>query len=178
MISNETYKTAVQEMLYKKCFQYRVDVEPLPSATIEREQMSQVLRKVSFDLNKKYLRNRAFPKLPLEQRFYFFINPQDRNNLHYHCLLHVPLKTYNNRYEIKPFSDVHFPLRKQLRVNALSRRSRKILYNKKVMRNHMPFESTEATSAIRVERVKNLEASINYNTRQMYVMNDSDFLVA
>ena len=42
----------------------------------------------------------------------------------------------------------------------------------------MPFESTEATSAIRVERVKNLEASINYNTRQMYVMNDSDFLVA
>ena len=173
MIKNTRYREEFQKSMFKKNFLYRVDIEPTPSENFSLEDIQRIFRKIAFDLNKKYLKNRNFPKLALHEKFYFLINPQDRNNLHYHCLLHFP---ENFKSTVSTFNDLNFAFIRNS-ANPLSRKNRKMFYNKKIPKS-LPEETSEAVSICKVERIKNKEASVIYNTRQMNFQNDNDFFIA
>ncbi|MDA9734615.1 hypothetical protein N9V16_03800 [SAR116 cluster bacterium] len=91
----------------------------------------------------------------------------------YHTLLHFP---ENFKSTISTFNDLNFAFIRNS-ANPVSRKNRKMFYNKKIPKS-LPEETSEAVSICKVERIKNKEASVIYNTSQMNFQNDNDFFIA
>ena len=94
-------KNEMQRHLWKEFdYSYRIDIEPTPSASVSWEELHQRIRKINFDLNKKYLKSSYFPKWKLEDRFWFVGCREGGDltgsNLHYHLLLHTPKNYLKN----------------------------------------------------------------------------------
>jgi hypothetical protein len=88
-------KNEMQEHLWKEfSFSHRIDVEPTPSSPLSWDEMHQRIRKINFDLNKKYLKSSYFPKWKMEDRFWFVGCREGGDgtgsHIHYHLLLHTP----------------------------------------------------------------------------------------
>jgi len=88
-------KNEMQEHLWREfSYSHRIDVEPTPSSPISWGELHTRLNKINFDLNKKYLRTKYFPKWKLKDKFWFIGCKEGGDGtgseLHYHLLLHTP----------------------------------------------------------------------------------------
>lgn len=100
-------KNEMQRHLWKEFdYSYRIDIEPTPGAPVSWEELHQRIRKINFDLNKKYLKSSYFPKWKLEDRFWFVGCREGGtgtgSETHYHLLLHTP-----DNHRIDVWSDLY-----------------------------------------------------------------------
>jgi|TARA_R110000796_G_C14458482_1_gene424222 hypothetical protein len=159
-------KNSLQEHLKENFkFSHRIDFEPSPSHPLPYDELNQRLRKIGFDLNKKYLKSKYFPKFKMEDKFFFIGCKQGAKNTgtqpHYHLLLHTP-----KNFKIDVFNDLIWSWLKGAGVNPVSGRRRKtISYTKD--NYHLSAEPLEENFLIKVAAVKNNDASIIYNTRHL-----------
>ena len=96
---NQSYfsnKKEIQNWLRGIEFTYFITVEPNPSRPPTDTDVQQRLRKITFDMNKKYLKTRHFPKFPYSNKFWAVgFREGDyqgmQHQLHYHFLLYTPI---------------------------------------------------------------------------------------
>jgi hypothetical protein len=156
----------MQKHLGKYHFSHRIDVEPIPSHPVSWDELHQRFRKITFDINKKYLRTQYFPKWNHRDKFWICGCRQGGGatgiEKHYHLLLYTPK---NHRIEI--FNDLIWGWMKGASVNPMTGKRRcTMTYQKDKF--HFANEPLEPKFLIRVEPVRNSKGSMIYDTRKMH----------
>jgi hypothetical protein len=146
-------------------FSHRIDVEPTPYHPINRDELHQRFRKILFDINKKYLRSKYFPKWRHEDKFWIFGCKQGDGvsvQKHYHLLLHSPLT-----HRISIWDDLVFPFISKSSTNPRNGKVRKTMsyYKDKY---HIGADDMDTKFLINAEPVRTHTGSVRYNTRKVH----------
>ena len=85
----KVHKNEFQEWMGIFSFTHNITIEPSASHPLPFDELCQRLRKVLFDMNKKHLKSRAFPKWKSDDKFWIMGFQEgdvkgDRHQLHYH----------------------------------------------------------------------------------------------
>ena len=160
-----TKKTIYQDFLYDTItFSHRIEIEPTPYHPIPFDELNQRFRKILFDINKKHLRSKYFPKWKREDKFWLFGNKQGdgiTEQKHYHLLLYSPM---NHRVSI--WDDLIAPFITKSSINPRTGKMRKC---GKYHRNkfHIGADDLDYKFLIRVEPIRTQIGSKKYNTRKV-----------
>jgi len=168
-VTNQNYlrnKNELQTWLKGFEFNYFITIEPNPSRPPTEADVEQRLRKITFDMNKKYLKTRYFPKFPHSNKFWavgFREGDYQGNHhqLHYHFLLHAP-----SSQPLDIWSDLHFPWMKFGRKNWSSHpKNDGIKFTKD--RYHFGNEELIPKLPLHIERVCNNDAAVLYASKEV-----------
>jgi|TARA_B100001094_G_C17793088_1_gene605345 hypothetical protein len=183
-------KNTMQRHLWKEfSYSHRIDIEPTPSSPLQWSALHQRIRKINFDLNKKYHRTKLWTKWKLADRFWFLGAKEGGygtgSELHYHLLLHTP-----KNHHIQVWSDLYWGWMKgspiinsrrgadrRVRGGALENggklktikvhQVRKPTFVRHKDKFHLPMDDVGWKSVINVERIRNNPASTIYATKKM-----------
>ena len=173
-----TLKDHYKDWLIKSDFNflYNFVVEPMPSQSINSSEFNQIFRRITFDLNKKYLNSKYFSRWPPNRKFWVLAVKQgDKNTnsqLHYHGLLHSP-----SNIVIDVFSDLIFSFNKYMGVNPINGKRKKLFKNYKD-KFYVGCDDLDSKFLIYVEKTRTKKGSINYNTRDLRKdLDDDNFMI-
>ena len=168
-VTNQNYfrnKNEIQTWLKGFEFNYFITIEPNPSKPPTEADVEQRLRKITFDMNKKYLKTRHFPKFPYSNKFWAVGFREgdyqgNQHQLHYHFLLYTP-----KSQPLDIWSDLHFPWIKFGGKNLSSRSANHgITFTKD--RYHFGNEELIPKLPLHVERVRNNDAAVHYASKNV-----------
>ncbi len=168
-------------------FDYRIDVQPQGNVNIDA--ITQAMRHILFGLNRKYLGVRKFGHFPPERKFWAVCVKEGDNRtkgVHYHLLLHSPVE------RIDWINDILLPWSK-LRLRRINKtRSAKsgvmlkdpILFSSRYPtwvqtkgEYHVPCDELDNVPLLRVERCKDVEASVRYNMKNWNAQSSDAFII-
>jgi len=141
-------------------FHYRIDVQPQGDVSLAA--LTQGMRRILFEMNRKYLGARKFGSFPPERKFWLLGAKQgDRitKGIHYHLLLHSPVG------RIDWWNDILIAWSKQ-RLRRYNGGPLYPLFVKTKSWGHVPCDDLETVPLLRVEPCQNVEASVRYNLRE------------
>jgi hypothetical protein len=145
-------------------YSHRIDIEPMPYFPLRQDELHQIFRTILFNLNKKYLRSRYFPKWKPEDKFWVLGCRQGGygciSEQHYHLLLHSP-----EDLSIQGFSDLVFPFIELAGANPFNGKRRKVWEHHKDL-YHIGNEEMDTKCLLNLEKVRDTERSVRYNTRE------------
>ena len=147
-------------------FTHRIDVEPTPAYPIGATELKQIFRKIVWDINKKHLGSRHFPKWKHEDKFSIVGCQQGGRNtsskIHYHLLLFSP-----QGKSVKVFDDLIMAFCRLAGTSPYNRKRRRVFYPKKDQ-FHFGNEELDTKCMLWIERINNQTGSIKYNFRQLH----------
>ena len=147
-------------------FTHRVDVEPTPAYPIGTTELKQIFRKIVWDISKKHLGSRHFPKWKPEDRFWIIGCKQGGRNTgskdHYHLLLHSP-----DGRNVRVFDDLMMAFCRLAGTSPYNRKRRRVFYPKKDQFHFGP-EELDTKCMLWIEPIKNQTGSIKYDTREVH----------
>ncbi len=152
-------------------FDYRIDVQPQGNVKIDA--LTQAMRQILFGLNRKYLGVRKFGHFSPERKFWALCVKEGDNlskGVHYHLLLHSPVE------RIDWINDILLPWSKL----GLKSREDARPYPAWVQTKgwgHVPCDELDNVPLLRVERCKNVEASVRYNLKDWNARNSDAFII-
>jgi hypothetical protein len=167
-------------------YSHRIDIEPTPYAPVSWDELHQRLRKINFDINKKYLKTSYFPKWKLEDRFWFVGCREGGDGtgsaIHYHLLLYTPanhrIDAWNDLYwgwmKGSPLAYSRKGVDRQvfggLLENGGKSKTIKVLRVRKptIIKHHIGAEDYDRKFLINVEPVRGAKGSVIYNTKKMH----------
>jgi hypothetical protein len=161
-------KNEMQRHLWKEfSYSHRIDVEPTPSSSVSWDEMHQRLRKINFDINKKYLKTSYFPKWKLEDRFWFVGSREGGagtgSEIHYHLLLHTP-----SHHRIDVWNDIVWGwMQGSPIIYSHKGAVRKSTYVPHKDKFHLSCEVVGWKSLINVEPIRNVRGSMIYATKKL-----------
>ena len=169
-------KEEFQKWLGSKNLTHRIDIEPSPSHPMSYEELSQRLRKILFDMNKKHLKKRSFPKWIPEDKFWLIGFKEGntgvgKHQLHYHLLLHSPTD-----HSVDIFQDLQWGWIKQPSINQVTGKRRSMIRIKKPI-GHLGSEDLLPELPLRVERIRTKIGSVVYNSKKMIHGNYDDHFI-
>ena len=170
-------KQQYQEWMGKFSFTHNITIEPSASHPLSFPELCQGMRKILFDMNKKYLKSRAFPKWKPEDKFWIMGFQEgavkgDKHQLHYHLLLHSP-KNHN----VNIWNDLHWGWMKSPSVNPVNGKKRKMVsYRKDDF--HFGTETLVEHMPLQVEKIRDITASTIYASKKMHTFDyDNHFMI-
>lgn len=152
-------------------FKYRIDVQPQGNIGIDA--IKQAMRSILFGLNRKYLGVRKFGHFPPERKFWALCVKEGDNvtkGVHYHLLLHSPID------RIDWINDILLPWSK-LRLRSREDASPHPAWVQTKGWGHVPCDDLDNVPLLRVERCRDVEASIRYNLKGWDARNPNDFII-
>jgi hypothetical protein len=159
-------KEELQKWVETIPFSHRIDIQPYPSHPVSQDELCQRMRKILFDINKKYLRSRSFPKWRPEDKFWIMgVREGDYYGIshhhHFHLLLHSP-----KGLVVDVWGDLHWGWMKCPYVNPVSGRPRRMISFRKD-RFHVGDEELIEVLPLYIERVNSVSASTRYNSKKI-----------
>jgi len=160
-------KQQYQDWMGLLSFTHRIDIEPSPSHPLPFDELCQRLRKLLFDMNKKHLNSRAFPKWKPEDKFWIMGFKEgdttgNQHQLHYHLLLHSP-KNHNANI----WDDLHFGWMKSPSKNPVNGKNRKMLTHRKDA-FHLGNEELIEHLPLQIQEIRSKVGSIKYASKKMH----------
>jgi hypothetical protein len=152
-------------------FDYRIDVQPQGNVKIDA--LAQAMRQILFGLNRKYLGVRKFGHFSPERKFWALCVKEGDNlckGVHYHLLLHSPVE------RIDWINDILLPWSK-LRLKSREDARPYPAWVKAKGWGHVPCDELDNVPLLRVERCKNVEASVRYNLKDWDACNFDAFII-
>lgn len=150
---------------------YRIDVQPQGNVNIDA--INQAMRHILFGLNRKYLEVRKFGHLPPERKFWALCVKEGDNlskGVHYHLLLHSPVERIDWINDIlMPWSKLRLRSREDARLYPAWVQSKGW--------GHVPCDELDNVPMLRVERCKDVEASVRYNLKNWNAQNADAFII-
>jgi hypothetical protein len=159
------------ETLSQHKFSYRIDVQPQGNVKIDA--LTQAMRQILFGLNRKYLGVRKWDKFTPERKFWALCMKEGDNlstGVHYHLLLHCPVD------RIDWINDILLAWSK-LRLRPRKDASPYPTWVQTKGKFHVPCDALENVPLLRVERCKDVEASVVYNTKQWRPSAPENFII-
>ena len=152
-------------------FDYRIDVQPQGNVKIDA--LTQAMRQMLFGLNRKYLRVRKWGKFTPDRKFWALCVKEGDNlskGVHYHLLLHSPVE------RIDWINDILLPWSKLGLKSCEDARPYPVWVKAKGW-GHVPCDELDNVPLLRVERCKNVEASVRYNLKDWDARNSDAFII-
>jgi hypothetical protein len=147
-------------------FSHRIDVEPTPSYPIKPDELKSIFTKIIWDINKKHLGSRHFPKWKHEDKFSIVGCQQGGRNtsskIHYHLLLFSP-----QGKSVKVFDDLIMAFCRLAGTSPYNRTRRRVFYPIKDQ-FYFADEDKDRKCMLQIERINNQTGSIKYNFRQLH----------
>lgn len=172
-------------------FKYRIDVQPQGGVGIDA--LTQGTRSILFGLNRKYLGVRKFGHFPPERKFWALCVKEGDNltkSTHYHLLLHCPVERIDWINDILlPWSRLRLRRINKSRPSGRSAQSARMpkdpmlfssLYPTWVQTKgwgHVPCDDLDNVPLLRVERCRDVEASVRYNLKDWNAGNSDAFII-
>ena len=152
-------------------FDYRIDVQPQGNVKIDA--LTQAMRQILFGLNRKYLGVRKFGHFSQERKFWALCVKEGDNltkGVHYHLLLHSPVERIDWINDILlPWSELRLKSREDARPYPAWVQTKGW--------GHVPCDELDNVPLLRVERCKNVEASVRYNLKDWNASNSDAFII-
>ena len=152
-------------------FDYRIDVQPQGNVKIDA--LTLATRQMLFGLNRKYLGVRKFGHFSPERKFWALCVKEGDNlskGVHYHLLLHSPVE------RIDWINDILLPWSKLGLKSREDARPYPVWVQTKGW-GHVPCDELDNVPLLRVERCKNVEASVRYNLKDWNARNSDAFII-
>lgn len=165
-----------QNWLGSKNLTHRIDIEPSPSHPLTYQELCQRFRKILFDMNKRHLKKRSFPKWIPEDKFWLIGFKEGnvgigKHQLHYHLLLHSP-----TAHSPDIFQDLQWGWMKQPSINQATGKCRPMIRKKKPT-GHFGSEDFLPELPLRIERIRTKMGSVVYNSKEMFHGNYDDHFI-
>ena len=160
-----------REFLNTFNFTYRIDVQPQGNVHIDA--LTQGMRHILFGLNRKYLGVRKFGHFSPERKFWALCVKEGDNlstGVHYHLLLHCPVE------RIDWINDILLAW-SRLRLRSRKDASPYPAWVQTKGKFHVPCDELENVPLLRVERCKDVEASVRYNLKDWNASNSDAFII-
>lgn len=157
-------KQQFQDWLTEFPFSHRIDIEASPDHPLPFDELCQRFRKILFDVNKKHLKYRNFPKWKSDDKFWIFgfkegdVKGISQHQQHYHLLLHSP-----SNHTVNEWSDLQFAWIKYPSLNPITGKRRKINLSHK--------------DPLQIETIRSKIGSSIYNSKKYQDLNYDDHFV-
>jgi len=152
-------------------FDYRIDVQPQGNVNIDA--LTQAMRHILFGLNRKYLGVRKFGHFPPDRKSWALCGKEGDNRtkgVHYHLLLHSPVE------RIDWINDILLPWSKLRMSSGMDARSYPVWVQTKGW-GHVPCDELDNVPLLRVERCRDVEASVRYNMKNWNAQSSDAFII-
>ena len=154
-------KYHLQEWLGGEQFNYCIVIEPTPHLPFKYNEITQRLRKISFEINKKYLGNNFTNFKNFRDRIFFVAFKEIQLNKHYNIMVSLPNKFKRMGYFIQKNFKSEFIMQWCMlqSMNPYTWKLRK-----------MDFENNN----LHIEPVKNIKGRVIYDSKKMKVFDSVD----